>query len=159
MVKLRKKEQIVTKALNEKADVSQNEVKAYEVEKAAAQEDTVTVFCGIPMGQILEMNNGEKVLLKGVPMSHIVSAHKGEGYLPAGKYGETVLLRKQWEELLEKYRKYDFIVNGVIFARESVKEGRVEAREKSGGEKLNRNLGFDQASQTQGKASKAETEE
>jgi len=159
MVKLRKKEQIVTEALNKKADVSENEVKAYKVEREAAKEEMVTVFCGIPMGQILEMPNGQKVLLNGLPMSHVVSARKGEGFLPAGKYGETVLPKKQWEELLEKYRKYDFIINGVIFAKESVKEGRKEALEKSGGEKLDRNLGFDQADPKKGKTSKAETEE
>lgn len=158
MVKVSKKEQIATEALNEKADASKNEVKAYEVEKSAVDKDTVTVFCGIPMGLKVEISSGT-IELKGVPMSHIVSAVKGEGFLPAGKYGETVLPAKQWEEIAQKYARYDFIENGVVFAKSSVKEGRKEAFDRSGGEKLDRNLGFDQADPTKGKTRKAETEE
>jgi len=153
MVKLKKKEQIITEALNEKADASKNEENAYVVEKQAAEKGNVTVFCGIPMGIRLPIPSGE-VVLKGKPMSHIVSAVQGEGYLPAGKYGETVLSREQWNEIATKYAKYDFIVNGVIFASESVEEGRQEAKVKS-----NRNLGFDQADPKKQKTKKAEIEE
>lgn len=153
MVKLKKKEQIITEALNEKADTSKNEEQAYVVEKQSSEKDMITVFCGIPMGLRLPLSSGE-VVLKGKPMSHIVSAVKGEGYLPAGKYGETVLTKEQWLEIVTKYAKYDFIVNGVVFAKESVNEGRIEAKEKS-----KENLGFDQADPKKQKTKKAETEE
>lgn len=153
MVKVSKKEQIITEELNKKADASLNEEKAQIVETLSAKRGNVTVFCGIPMGLRLPIPSGE-VKLNGLPMSHIVSAHKGEGFLPAGKYGETVLTREQWREIEEKYAKYDFIVNGVVFAQESVEEGRAEAKAKS-----NRNLGFDQADPKKGKTKKAEIEE
>ena len=153
MVKLKKKEQIITEALNEKADASKNEEKAEIVEVLGSKKGNVTVFCGIPMGLRLPIPSGE-VVLKGIPMSHIVSATKGEGFLPAGKYGETVVSEDQWDEIMAKYKKYDFIVNGVVFAEKSVEAGRTEAREKS-----KKNLGFEQADPKKAKTKKVETEE
>lgn len=144
MVKIKKtKEEKVTEALNEKADSSKNEEKAEAVKEKAAGTDMVTVACGIPMGLKLNLPSGD-ITLAGMPMSHIVSAIKGVGYLPAGKFGLTVLKRFQWEEILAKYGKYDFILNGTIFAKESHDAVAAEAKEKSG-ENLDRNLGFDQA--------------
>ena len=143
MVKIKKtKEEKVTEALNEKADSSKNEEKAEAVKGKAAGTDMVTVACGIPMGLKLNLPSGD-VTLAGMPMSHIVSAIKGVGYLPAGKFGLTVLKRSQWEEILAKYGKYDFILNGTIFAKESHDAVVAEAKEKSG-ENLDKNLGFDQ---------------
>ena len=153
MVKLKKKEQIITEALNEKADASKNEEKAEIVEVLGSKKGNVTVFCGIPMGLRLPIPSGE-VVLKGIPMSHIVSANKGEGFLPAGKYGETIVSEDQWDEIMAKYNKYDFIVNGVVFAEKSVEAGRAEAKEKS-----KKKLGFEQADPKKAKTKKVETEE
>jgi hypothetical protein len=145
MVKIKKtKEKIVTEELEKKADASKNEEKAESVKKESAGSDMVTVACGIPMGQRLILSEGE-VLLNGVPMSHIVSAQKGVGYLPAGKYGLTVLPRKQWEEILERYGKFDFIVNGVIFAKEDHDSAVAKAKELS-----EKKLGFEQADPMKG---------
>ena len=142
MVKIKKTEKQVTDALNEKADVSNMEQKTAEVKEKAAGSDMVTVACGIPMGLKLNLPSGD-VLLQGAPMSHIVSAIKGVGYLPAGKFGLTAIKASQWEEILAKYGKYDFIVNGVVFAKERAEETIDIAKEKSGA-KLENNLGFDQ---------------
>ena len=140
MVKIKKsKEEVVTEVLNEKADGSKNEQKAETVKEKAAGSDMVTVACGIPMGQRLILSDGE-VLLEGAPMSHIVSAQKGVGYLPAGKYGLTAITRKQWEEILERYGKFDFIVNGTIFAKDDHDSTVAKAKEMSG-----KHLGFEQA--------------
>lgn len=136
-------EEVVTKELNKKADASHNEEKDAVMKKRAAGSDTVTVACGIPMGLRLNLSDGE-VLLSGIPMSHIVSAVKGVGYLPAGKFGLTVLKASQWEEILAKYGRHDFIVNGTVFATDSHEETVEKAVEKSGKD-LENNLGFDQA--------------
>lgn len=145
MVKIKKtKEEKVTEVLNEKADASKNEEKVESVKEKSAGTDMVTVACGIPMGQRLILSDGE-VLLEGAPMSHIVSAQKGVGYLPAGKYGLTAITRKQWEEILERYGKFDFIVNGTIFAKEDHDSAVAKAKEMSG-----KHLGFEQADPTKG---------
>lgn len=143
MVRMKKKEKVVTEVLNQKADASKNEEKAEMVKEKA--KGNVTVFCGIPMGLKLKLKGGV-LILNGVPMSHIVSAVKGEGFLPAGKFGETVVSADEWEEIKTKYAKYDFIMNGTVFAKESLEEGREVAKEKSG-KKLDNNFGFDQAKQ------------
>lgn len=126
-------------ALNAKADASKNEEKR-EAEKAKQSSDTVTVCCGIPMGQRFILANGDVVELKGVPMSHLVSAEKGNAYLPAGKYGTTVIKASQWEEILAKYGKCDFIVNGIIFAEKTL-----ESAEAKGRELKKKRMGFEQA--------------
>ena len=137
MVKMKKKEKVVTEVLNQKADPSKNEEKAEMVKEQA--KGNITVFCGIPMGLKLNLKSGV-VVLNGIPMSHIVSARKGEGYLPAGKFGQTVISLDKWEEIKHKYEKYDFMLNGTIFAKESVEEGVELAIEKS-----EKRLGFEQA--------------
>ena len=143
MVKIKKtKEEKVTEVLNEKADASKNEEKVESVKEKSAGTDMVTVACGIPMGQRLILSDGE-ILLEGAPMSHIVSAQKGVGYLPAGKYGLTAVTRKQWEEILERYGKFDFIVNGTIFADHD--SAVAKAKEMS-----EKHLGFEQADPTKG---------
>lgn len=124
--------------LNAKADSSKNEEKR-EAEKAKQSSETVTVCCGIPMGQRLFLSDGV-IELKGVPMSHIVSAEKGNAYLPAGKYGTTVIKASQWEEILAKYGKCDFIVNGIIFAEKTL-----ESAEAKGRELKKKKMGFEQA--------------
>lgn len=140
MVKIKKsKEETVTEVLNEKADGSKNEQKAEAVKEKAAGTNMVTVACGIPMGLRLNLASGD-VLLEGMPMSHIVSAVKGVGYLPAGKYGLTAVTKEQWEEIVAKYGKYDFMVNGVVFAKEDHDSVVAEAKEKS-----NKRMGFEQA--------------
>lgn len=141
MVKVNTEEK-VTVELNKKADASHNEEKAEVIKEKAAGNDMVTVACGIPMGLKLNLSDGD-VILAGVPMSHIVSAIKGVGYLPAGKFGLTALKRSQWEEILAKYGRYDFIVNGTVYATESHEEAVEKAVEKSG-KNLEKNLGFDQ---------------
>ena len=103
----------------------------------------ITVACGIPMGQRFNLSDGE-LYLAGVPMSHIVSSVKGIGYLPAAKFGLTAIKKSQWEEILVKYGRCDFIQNGIIFAKESQEEVVELAKEKSG-KNLEKNLGFDQA--------------
>lgn len=150
---VKRKEQVITEALNAKADDSKNEENAVKVEKAAKEEDIVIVYCGIPMGLRLQLKTHE-VMLKGVPMSHIVSAHKGEGFLPSGKFGETPLPREDWEEILHTYAKHDFIVNGVVYAEENEKSGREKAKEKS-----EKKLGFEQADPKKGKTKPVENKE
>lgn len=147
---VKRKEQVITEALNAKADVSKNEEQAAKIEKAAKDEDVVIVYCGIPMGLKLQLRS-KVLMLKGVPMSHIVSAHKGEGFLPAGKYGETEVLKEDWEEVLHTYAKHDFIVNGVVFAEANEKAGREKAKEKS-----EKKLGFEQADPKKGKTKPVE---
>lgn len=156
MVKI-KKEKVVTEVLNEKADASKNEEKAKAVKEKSAGSDMITVACGIPMGLKLNLPSGD-VTLAGAPMSHIVSAIKGVGYLPAGKFGLTALKKSQWEEILAKYGRYDFIVNGVVFAKDSHEETVEIAKEKSG-EKLDKNLGFDQADPKKGQTQKKKSED
>lgn len=142
MVKIKNTEAKVTEELNKKADVSKAEEQAAEVKEKAAGSNMVTVACGIPMG--LKLNLSDGVLeLEGKPMSHIVSAIKGVGYLPAGKYGLTPVTEAQWEEILAKYGKCDFILNGVVFAKKEQAEVVEIAKERSGKD-LDKNLGFDQ---------------
>ena len=143
MVKVKNTEQVVTEELNKKADASKNEEKAKAVKEKAAGSDMVTVACGIPMGLKLNLSDGE-LILAGVPMSHIVSSIKGIGYLPAGKFGLTAIKKSQWEEILAKYGKCDFIENGIVFASDAQEEVVEVAKEKSGKD-LEKNLGFDQA--------------
>ena len=150
---VKRKEKVITEVLNKKAEVAASEKVAKDVEKASADKDIVIVYCGIPMGLVMTRHNGEEVLLRGQPISNLVSATTG-AYLPAGKYGETKLPKSVWEELLEKYKKYDFIENGVVFAKESAVEGREVAKEKS-----KANLGFEQVDTKKTKTKKVETEE
>lgn len=151
MIEMKKSEKELTEELLKKADASQNEEKADKVKKIAR--GNVTVFCAIPMGIRLPIKGGE-VKLDGKPMSHIVSAKKGEGFLPAGKYGETVVTAEQWEEIKHTYAKYDFMLNGAIFAKENIDEGRELAEEKS-----EKNLGFDQADPKKGRTRKKSKED
>lgn len=157
MVKIKNTEKKVTEELNKKADPTHNEEKDAVIKEKAAGSDMVTVACGIPMGLRLNLSDGDLVLA-GVPMSHIVSSIKGVGYLPAGKFGLTAVKKSQWEEILAKYGRYDFIVNGVVFASESKEEATEKAVEKSG-EKLSRNLGFDQADPKKGTTKKKRDED
>lgn len=129
-------EEIMTKALNEKANDSHLEEKT-EKKKAMAK-GNMTVCCGIPMGLKLVRNNGQAVVLAGMPLSHIVSAKDGN-FLPAGKFGLTVLEASVWEELYKKYKDFDFMKNGTVFAKPSHEEAVEKAVEKS-----KEHLGFEQ---------------
>lgn len=157
MVKIKNTENKVTEELNKKADPSHNEEKDAVIKEKSAGSDMVTVACGIPMGLRLNLSDGD-VVLSGVPMSHIVSAVKGVGYLPAGKFGLTAIKKSQWEEILAKYGRYDFIVNGIVFASDSKEETTEKAVAKSGA-KLEKNLGFDQADPKKGQTQKKKGEE
>lgn len=157
MVKIKNTEKKVTEELNKKADPTHNEEKDAVIKEKAAGSDMVTVACGIPMGLRLNLSDGELVL-SGVPMSHIVSAIKGVGYLPAGKFGLTVIKKSQWDEILAKYGRHDFIVNGTVFASETKEEVTEKAIEKSG-KNLDKNLGFDQADPRKGQTQKKKNED
>lgn len=151
MVKVKKtKEQVITEKLNEKATEDQ-EVAHTELVKEATGK--VTVCCGIPMGLKLELAGGPLVL-KGMPLSHIVSARKGVGFLPAGKFGETVVTQDQWDEILAKYKNFDFIKNGTVFAESSREAAEDKAQEKS-----EKHLGFEQIDPAKTKTTKVNTEE
>lgn len=157
MVKIKKTEKEVTEVLNEKADSSKTEETTAKVKEKAASSNMVTVACGIPMGLKLNLPSGD-IVLSGAPMSHIVSAVKGVGYLPAGKYGLTAVTASQWDEILAKYGKYDFIVNGVVFAKENAEEAIEIAKEKSGKD-LENNLGFDQTDPKKSRTQKKKNED
>ena len=149
MVKMKNTEEKITEVLNEKAEASVEEATAKQKETA---EGNLTVACGIPMGLKLELSSGTLVLA-GMPLSQIVNARDG-GFLPAGKYGLTTVTKSQWEEILAKYGKCDFILNGVVFAkndRDEVIEKAVELSE-------TKRTGFEQADQKKSKtkASKGE---
>ena len=131
-----KKENKVMKELEQKASVEN--VEAKEVLKQEVSKGNVTVCCGFPMGLKLSLKGG-MVKLNGVPLSHIVSASRAGTFLPAGKYGTTVLTADQWEEVLAKYGKCDFIKNGIVFAKENYQEAVEVAEEKS-----EKDLGFEQ---------------
>lgn len=136
MVK-KNKEKVVTEALNAKAT---EDLEASDAKQTETAKGNVTVACGIPMGLKLELSTGS-LILKGLPMSHLVSAFKQDTFLPAGKYGLTTVTAAQWEEILGKYKNFDFIKNGVVFACEE-KEATVEkAKELSETKKM----GFEQA--------------
>ena len=150
MVKKKTKEQVITEKLNEKATEDQEKV---HDEVVKASKGGVTVCCGIPMGIKLELPSGV-LHLKGMPLSHIVSAHKGVGFLPAGKFGETVVTEGQWDEIIGKYKDYDFIKNGTIFAKPTRDEAEDVAKEKS-----EQHLGFEQIDPKNTKTTKVSTEE
>ena len=149
MVKMKNKEAKITEILNEKATASVEEAAAEQKETAKGN---ITVACGIPMGLKLELKDGPLVL-KGLPTSHIVNARDG-GYLPAGKYGLTTVTEAQWNEILAKYGKCDFILNGVVFAHKEHEQVVEEAVEKS----ETKRTGFEQADpkKSNTKASKGE---
>ena len=136
MVKMKNTEKKVTEILNEKATASIEEATANQKKESKGK---VTVACGIPMGLKLELSTGT-LILAGVPMSHIVNAQDG-GFLPAGKYGLTTVTQGQWDEILAKYGKFDFILNGVVFAKDSHEEAVEKAVELSETKKT----GFEQA--------------
>lgn len=149
MVKMKNTEKKVTEILNEKATASLEEATA---EQKATSKGNVTVACGIPMGLKLELKDGPLVL-KGTPVSHIVNARDG-AYLPAGKYGLTTVTEEQWDEIMAKYGKFDFVVNGVVFATKSHEETVEKAEELS----ATKRTGFEQADPKKGrtKANKGE---
>jgi hypothetical protein len=143
-----------TQILNAKASADQ-EVVADAVKKAS--KGKVTIFCGIPMGLKLNLKGGD-FILNGVPMSHVVSAIKGQGFLPAGKFGMTPATAEIWDEIFAKYGKCDFIENGTVFAKADMDEGQEIAKEKSGS-KFEKNLGFDQADPKKSKKTKKASKE
>lgn len=149
MVKMKNTEEKITEVLNEKAEASVEEAAAKQKKTAKGN---ITVACGIPMGLKLELSSGTLVLA-GVPLSQIVNARDG-GFLPAGKYGLTTVTEAQWEEILAKYGKCDFILNGVVFAKEDRDEAVAKAVELSETKKT----GFEQADpkKSKTKASKGE---
>jgi len=149
MVKMKNTEKQITEVLNEKATASLEEATA---EQKKTSKGNVTVACGIPMGLKLNLKDGI-LELKGTPTSHIVNARDG-GFLPAGKYGLTTVTESQWDEILAKYGKYDFIVNGVVFA-ENNQDAAIEKAEELSATKR---TGFEQADPKKGKtkASKGE---
>ena len=138
MVKMRKSEKEITEVLNAKATASTEEAAA-EQKKTAKESGNVTVACGIPMGLRLELSTGT-LELKGMPLSNIVNARDG-GFLPAGKYGLTTVTEAQWEEILAKYGNFDFILNGVVFAKKEHEDAVEKAVELSETKKT----GFEQA--------------
>ena len=146
------KEEVLTKVLNAKADSSKNE--EIESKKKAMAKGNVTVCCGIPMGLKLIRNNGDAVILNGMPMSHIVAAEQGKGFLPMGKFGSTILPAEVWEELHAKYKNFDFIQNGTVFAKADYQEAEEVAKERS-----QKKLGFEQANPKKGKTKKANSED
>lgn len=131
-----KKEKKVMKELEQKASVEN--VEAKEVLKQEVSKGNVTVCCGFPMGLKLSLKGG-MVKLNGVPLSHIVSATKSGTFLPAGKFGTTVVTADQWEEILAKYGKCDFIKNKVVFAENDYNEAVEVAKEES-----QKEIGFEQ---------------
>lgn len=152
MVKVRKnKEQVVTENLEKKANAPIQQEKIEKLHEVA--KGNVTVACGIPMGLKLNLSSGV-VELAGLPLSHLVSARKNGGFLPAGKYGLTVVTADQWEEIQAKYGRHDFMVNGVVFAKEDSRSVEAEAKEKSGN-----HLGFEQADPKKGKTKKSSAED
>lgn len=152
MVKMKNKEEKITEVLNAKATASVEEATA-EQKITASEKGNVTVACGIPMGLKLELSSGT-LILKGMPISHIVNARDG-GYLPAGKYGLTTVTEAQWNEILAKYGKFDFILNGVVFAAKEHQEAVEKAVELS----ETKRTGFEQADPKKGKTKKSKVED
>ena len=142
MVKMKNTEKKVTEILNEKATASVEEATAHQKKESKGK---VTVACAIPMGLKLELSTGPLVLA-GMPISHIVDALDG-GFLPAGKYGLTTVTESQWDEILAKYGKFDFILNGAVFAEKEHDAVVEKAEELSKTKKT----GFEQADPRKGK--------
>lgn len=151
MVKLMKE---TNETLAQKADATNVAAEAESLAKCKKRgNDTVVVACGIPMGQIFNVN-GKEILLKGAPLSHLVSAYQQGVFLPAGKYGLTEIAREDWEAILKNYGYCDFIQNGVIFAKEHKEAVLEEAQEKS-----KKRLGFEQADPKKGRTQPKENKE
>lgn len=147
MVKMKNTEKKVTEILNKKAEASVEEAAAHQKKESKGK---VTVACAIPMGLKLELSTGHLVLA-GVPTSHIVNAQDG-GYLPAGKYGLTTVTESQWDEILAKYGKFDFVLNGAVFA-EKEHDAVVEKAEELSKTKR---TGFEQAEKKKGEVESRE---
>ena len=129
-------EKQVNDALNKKGDAAGLEEKTAKQKQVA--QGNVTVACAYPMGLKLALKS-KLLVLNGCPVSHIVNAQNG-GYLPAGKFGLTIVTKEDWEEVLARYGKTPIITKGMVFAKEVHEEVVEKAQEES-----KKDLGFEQA--------------
>lgn len=86
-----------------------------------AKNNTITVGCKLPNGLTIEINN-QSITLNGANSAALIGGH-------GITYDVDADLFNAW---LEAHKDRDMVKNGFIFAHESSKDTKAEAKEKTG---------------------------
>ena len=98
-----------------------------EVENASG--DDVYVFANLQNGQSFKI--GEKTnTINGMPVAKLKKP--GGGFFPGGKYGITAVPAADWKEVMQVYGNMRMFKTGIVFAANSIAEGKAMARERGG---------------------------
>lgn len=90
----------------------------------------VYVFANLQNGQRFRLPNGDEVRLEGFPVSGLKDS-RGNAFA-GGKYGVTEVSRDAWVEVTRIYGKMQMFQSGLVFAADSLENGKAMARERGG---------------------------
>ena len=94
-----------------------------------ASGDDMYVFANLQNAQSFKI--GEKtVTINGMPVSNLKKP--GGGFFPGGKYGVTAVPAADWKEVMQVYGNMRMFKTGIVFAADSIEEGKAMARERGG---------------------------
>ena len=98
-----------------------------EVEGASG--DDVYVFANLQNGQSFKIG-GKTVTINVMPVARLQKP--GGGFFPGGKYGVTAVPAADWKEVMQVYGNMRMFKTGIVFAADSLEEGKAMARERGG---------------------------
>ena len=90
----------------------------------------VYVFANLPNAQSFKLGSGDTVTIQGMSVSNLKKP--GGGFFTGGKYGVTPVDRNAWAEVVKVYGKMKMFQNKLVFAADTIEEGKARARELGG---------------------------
>ena len=92
--------------------------------------DVVYVFANLPNAQSFKLGDGTVITVEGMTVSNLKKP--GGGFFPGGKFGVTPVDREAWGEVLRIYGQMRMFQNKLVFAADTLEEGKAKARELGG---------------------------
>ena len=94
--------------------------------RTATRTDTNVVVClNLAHSLIFEIG-GKKIQINGA--NENLRGQK-EGILAVGKFGESIISKQDWEEIVRQYGRMDIFKNGLIYAQNDTDSARAKAKE------------------------------
>lgn len=94
--------------------------------QSVVKTDTKVVVC-LNLAHSLVFDVGDKKIKINGSNENLRGAN--EGILSIGKFGESIIDRQDWEEIVRQYGNMTIFRNGLIFAQNDTASARAEAKE------------------------------
>lgn len=95
-----------------------------------AHNNDVFVFANLPQPQSFKLADGTTITIAGMAVSRLKTPDGA--FFPGGKYGVTPVNRDAWAEIMRTYGEMKMFKSRIIFAADTVEEGKARARELGG---------------------------